>query len=357
VVVNADPEQDPPMIRSPRKTACFFAPVSDRAILETTEFYAQDMAILRELGFDLRIATRWSEIPFRCDLYFVWWWSWAFLPLIKARLSGRPIVITGVVDQMIHGKRPWPLRWVFRRNFALSDWNVVISDFEHRWLLEEFRRTHVSYIPLGVDTDLYAMGEQAREEFCFTVCWMKRTNAVRKSMFELIAAIVAIRAELPSLRFVIAGSGEDGAPELQALANRLGVGDAVEFLGRIDAAEKIRLMQSCQIYLQPTRFEGFGMAIAEALSCGAPVVTSPVGSVPEVVGECGRYVDGTRPESIAEGVIALSRDPLARRELSLAGRERIEREFSLKRRREGLAAIIDAVLARDRPPVELPQPV
>jgi glycosyltransferase involved in cell wall biosynthesis len=338
-----------PAPRGQKPSVCFFAQVSDRAILQTTEFYAQDLAILEDLGFDVRIATRWGEIPWGCDLYFVWWWSWAFLPLIKARLRGRPVLITGVVDRTIYRGRPWHERLIFRRNFAAADWNVVLSDCEYRWLLAESWPPHVSLVPLGVDVARYAMGSGPREEFCFTVCWMNRTNAVRKAMFELVAAIPLIRRERPDLRFRIAGSLEDGGPALQALARDLGVADAVEFLGRVGAAEKVRLMQTCQLYLQPSHFEGFGMAIAEALSCGAPVVTSPVGSVPEVVGDCGEYVDGTSPESIAAGVIRMARDPELRHRRSIAGRTRAEREFSLKRRRDDLAAIIEDLL-RGRDP-------
>src|SRR5947199_9031529 len=100
------------MSRTRPKTVCFFAPVADRRVLETTEFYAQDLAILGGLGFDVRVATRWAEIPWGCDLYFVWWWSWAFLPLIKARLRGRPVLATGVIDQIIYRGRSRPVREV-----------------------------------------------------------------------------------------------------------------------------------------------------------------------------------------------------------------------------------------------------
>jgi glycosyltransferase involved in cell wall biosynthesis len=332
-----------------RETACFFARVRDRAVLETTEFYAQDLQILDRLGFETRVATRWGEIPWGCDLYFVWWWSWSFLPMIKARLRGRPVVVSGVIDQQLHSRRSRAQRWVFRRNFMAADWNVVISEHEYRWLAGEFGGPrNMSYIPLGVDSGRYSPGPQPRGDFCFTVCWMKRSNAVRKSMFELVRAVPLVRARVPGMRFLIAGSPEDGGPELQDLARRLGVGDAVEFLGRVGTAEKVRLMQTCQIYLQPTRFEGFGMALAEAMSCGAPVVTSPGGSVKEVVGECGVYVDGTSPESIAEGVVALAGDPGRRRELSAAGRRRVQKRFPLDRRYEAMAEVVDSVLAGGR---------
>ncbi|HEX8199480.1 MAG TPA: glycosyltransferase [Isosphaeraceae bacterium] len=339
-----------------RPSVCFFARVRDRAVLRTTEFYAQDLAILGDLGFDVRVATRWGEIPWGCDLYYIWWWSWAFLPLIKARLGGRAAMITGVIDQMIYRAKPRWQRRILRANYAAADWNVVLSDGEFRWLREEFGGARSSYIPLGVDTALYAPGSGPREEFCLTVCWMKRSNAVRKSMFELIAAVPLILRERPGLRFRIAGGLEDGGPELQALARDLGVADAVEFLGRIGTAEKVRLMQTCQIYLQPTRFEGFGMAIAEAMSCGAPVVTSRAGAVPEVVGDCGEYVDGTDPRSIADGVLRLARDPQRRRTRALAARRRIEREFSVERRRGALAELLRDLLPMSRSPADLPVP-
>lgn len=53
-------------------------------------------------------------------------------------------------------------------------------------------------------------------------------------------------------------------------------------------------MQESTIYLQPTLYEGFGFAIAEAMSCGLPVVYLSVGSVPEVVGDVGLYCAGDR---------------------------------------------------------------
>src|SRR5271157_130092 len=284
---------------------CFFSPVRDRSLLDTTEFYAEDLRILRELGYDVHVATRWSEIPWNCDLYFVWWWSWAFLPVAKASLRGRPTLITGTFDSDNYPRRSWPQRALMKASARLANWNVMVSEWEHYWIHAELGVANSSHIPHSVDTRKYSMAGGEREEFCFTVCWMKRPNAQRKCMFELISSIPFIRQSIPHLRFIIAGSPEDGQPVLHAHAIRLGVDEAVTFLGRISTEEKIRRMQTCQVYVQPTRYEGFGVAIAEAMSCGAPVVTSRVGAVPEVVGECGGYVDGSDPTSSAAGVLRL----------------------------------------------------
>lgn len=332
--------------RSRRPRVCFFAPVRDRALLETVEFYAQDLTILNELGYDVQIATRWREIPWGCDLYFIWWWTWAFLPLLKSRLSGRPAVITGTFEFLRFPERPRYQRWLIRNAYRFADVNVPVSTLELEWMRETMPANHVVYIPHAVDSSVYSAGTGDRENFCLTVAWMKRENAWRKCVAELIRAVPLIRRDLPGLKFVIAGGLEDGGSDMIDLAQKLGVADVIEFPGRIDVADKIRMMQTCQIYLQPSRDEGFGVAIAEALCCGAPVVTSPVGAVPEVVGDCAEYVDGTDPESIAAGVIRLARSPELRRNRSIEGQERVRREFSMARRREGLAAVMEPLLAR-----------
>src|SRR5437764_8405968 len=116
-----------------RRSVCFFAPVRDPAVLQTTGFYAQDLAILRNLGFDVHVATRFTEIPWGCDLYFVWWWTWAFLPLLKAKARGRPVLVTGVLDCDSFASRPWTQRTLIRSGFSWASWNVIVSRYEYDW--------------------------------------------------------------------------------------------------------------------------------------------------------------------------------------------------------------------------------
>jgi glycosyltransferase involved in cell wall biosynthesis len=147
------------------------------------------------------------------------------------------------------------------------------------------------------------------------------------------------------VRFVVAGEKGTHYQTLVTLLQDLGIEEHVTFLGIISEAEKIRLMQSAKIYLQPSLYEGFGLAILEAMSCGAAVVSSPVGAVPEVVGDAGLLVDGRSPEQIAGAVIRLLDDENLRAHLGDRAAERARRLFPRERRRRELEHIVSAVLA------------
>jgi glycosyltransferase involved in cell wall biosynthesis len=325
-----------------RKVACFFAKVKDREILRRVEFYAQDIKILQDLGFEVRIATRLSEIR-PADLYFVWWWTWAYFPVSIARMLRRPVVVTGVFDAWNFHRRPHPHRAMMRYALRHATANVFVSQLEYREMQSGFAVANPHYVPLTVDTDLYIPGSQSREHFILTIGWMQDRNAQRKSMPEVIRAAGKIYSMGHDLRFIIAGERGSYYPALLQLARDAGVADRVQFPGAISLEDKISLMQRCQIYLQPSRFEGFGLAILEAMSCGAPIVTSPAGAVREVVGDAAVMVDGTSPEAIADAVSGLLEDEDRRQALGRQARARAETLFPYGRRLTDLERLVQSI--------------
>jgi glycosyltransferase involved in cell wall biosynthesis len=108
----------------------------------------------------------------------------------------------------------------------------------------------------------------------------------------------------------------------------------------VSDAEKASLMRRCALYLGPSRFEGFGVAMAEALASAAPLVTSPVGEVPEMAGDAAVYVDGTSPTEIAHAASELLGDPERASALGRAGRERITARFTTAQHRQRWEAVL-----------------
>jgi len=326
----------------PRRSACFFCRTDDPSILERVDFYAQDLRILESLGFDVRIATRPSELV-AADLYFIWWWTWAFLPIALARSLRRPAVITGTFDLWMFNERPRVHRMLHRFALRGASANIFISELELKAVSETFTTRNPLYVPLGVDTrKLVPPLTGERESFLLTIAGsgMDNGNSVRKCIAELIRAAPLVRREHPDARFVIVGKKGSDYPQLQALARDVGAESYVEFPGVISEEEKISMLQRCRAYLQPSRHEGFGLGVLEAMSCGAPVVTSAVGALPGVGGDAVRYAPDASPEAIARTTNGLLADADARRRLSTMARERARSLFSIDRRTADLRRIL-----------------
>lgn len=332
----------------------FFAPVASRDVLDRVGFYATDLRILRELGHDVVIATSFAELPDDVDVYLAWWWTWAFKPLLKARVHRRPLIITGTFDYETPPRglghayvdRPLVQRLLLRLALHGATRNVFVSEFELRQLRERLGAPRATFIPHVVDTDHYSPGTNERERFLFNVAWSGEVNAVRKCLPQIIEGFAQLPRACADLRLKLAGRRGEYHERLVEIATRLGVVDRVDFLGAIEEEEKVALMRRCAVYVQPTLFEGFGVAIAEAMSCGAPVVSSPAGAVTEVVGDAGEMVDGRDPTAISAAIARLLADEPRARRLGELARARIVEHFSYARRRDALGALLDEVARR-----------
>jgi glycosyltransferase involved in cell wall biosynthesis len=331
---------------------CFFARVRDKSLLERLEFYKQDIDILRELGYEVAIATRWREIRTEVDLYFIWWWQWAFLPMWKSFFRRRPCLVTGTFDfkwavgrgDYIH--RPAWQQWLMRYALQRAAANVFVSELECREISRALKVTNPLYIPHVVDTEIFRPGTQPRQDFALTVASMSGGNSLRKCIPEIIRAVPLVKSKYPALRFIIAGEKGSDFPALEKMAGELGVMDRVEFPGVVSREQKIDLMQRCKMYISPSWYEGFGLTILEAMSCGAPAISSPVGAVPQVVGEAGLLVNGTSPEAIAAAVVQYMEDDVLREEIGRRGRLRAVTKFPYSRRKQELKKVISMILAR-----------
>ena len=94
-------------------------------------------------------------------------------------------------------------------------------------------------------------------------------------------------------------------PDPRRIAAELGGSDAVRFPGWVDEADKPALYSAATVFVYPSRYEGFGLPILEAMACGTPVVTSNAASLPELAGAAAFQVDPDDPRQLGAAIIAL----------------------------------------------------
>ena len=120
-------------------------------------------------------------------------------------------------------------------------------------------------------------------------------------------------------------------------------GEGAEALGRVTDDELVDLYRGALLYIDPTRYEGFGYGLLEAMACGTPVVTSRVTSVPEVVDEAGIVCEPDAVEAFADAVRRLAGDDDLRADLRARGLDRAT-AFTWEKTAEGLSAALAVAL-------------
>ncbi|MBL1130123.1 MAG: glycosyltransferase family 1 protein [Chloroflexi bacterium] len=105
----------------------------------------------------------------------------------------------------------------------------------------------------------------------------------------------------------------DSYPDYDGYIQKLGISDYVRWIGYVDEGDKPSLYRNAETFVFPSRREGFGLPVLEALACGTPVVTTSATSLPEVVGEAGFAVDPDDARGMAGAIIAtIVQDDLAK---------------------------------------------
>jgi len=145
-----------------------------------------------------------------------------------------------------------------------------------------------------------------------------------------LRAFAHLRKELPGARLVLAGDGPM-RPDLETLCRELRLGDSVEFLGYRAALPEV--LAECHVCWHVSRSEGFGLAVAEAMATGLPVVGMDVPGVRDLLGEgnAGLLVPESDPVALADRTTRLLRDNTLFRRIALAGRSLAENRFNVRR--------------------------
>ncbi len=170
---------------------------------------------------------------------------------------------------------------------------------------------------------------------------------LRKNVQRIIRAYAALPAALRAeYQLVIAGRlhllGHPLYPDPRPLVRELDMGDRIIFTGQIREQDKAPLYSGATVFAFPSLYEGFGMPVLEAMACGAPVITSRVSALPEVVGDAGVLVDPYSEPAITEAMGDLLNSPKKRADLSARGRAR-SRDFSWRQVAEQTVHVYEQV--------------
>ncbi len=197
----------------------------------------------------------------------------------------------------------------------------------------------VHVVPNAIDTELLERPdekemERVRERYQVRGRFVLFAGNVKphKNLERLIRAFALVREqrEHDDLQLLLIGDDVSRYGALRRAVEKTGLRQDVRFFGFVPPSTLAALYRMASVFAFPSLYEGFGLPPLEAMSCGTPVVTSRISSLPEVVGDAAVLVDPYSVEDIALGISRLLDDHDLRRQLVDKGLARA-RSFSWER--------------------------
>lgn len=278
--------------------------------IESLEYYRQDIEALRDLGHQVTICTRYSQIPLKFDVLFIWWWTYALWPVLLAKVVRSKSIVTGtfnfrhkgVKSALDYFNRPFWQRALIRSAIVNADLNMMVSKVECNECASYFQKARLMHYPHSVGSEYHIQPPVNRTNRLLNIAWSGRLNLQRKGVFDLVAAVGLLVKRGVDVKLTLAGKRGDGYDYLRTLIHDSGAESAISLVGEVTKEHKIELLGTHGIYVQPSYYEGFGLATAEAMACAACVITCDVGEVRHVVGDCAVYVPSGDVKALADAI-------------------------------------------------------
>jgi glycosyltransferase involved in cell wall biosynthesis len=252
------------------------------------------------------------------------------------------VTIHDLIPLILPAYRGSPLVRVYTRLVSVGAKRAVaiVTDSEYsrqdilRLLGVEEARTHVVYLaaqerfePIRDDSVL----TEVRKKYGLPQEYILYLGGFdqRKNLGTLLAAYSAMDANLvKDAPLVIAGIppqlDSDFFPDPRRIADEHDLQDRVTFAGWVAEEDKPALYSSAVLFVFPSLYEGFGLPVLEAMSCGTAALVSDAASLPEIVGQAAMLFDPHNTEELAEAMSVLLRDKARRAELAARGLERAQ---------------------------------
>jgi alpha-1,3-rhamnosyl/mannosyltransferase len=208
-----------------------------------------------------------------------------------------------------------------RANAIITDSNASREDVIMHLQLDVSSKDKVRTVYCGVSDRFQPppARTQRNGDETRTILYVGRSDPY-KNVATLICAFSIARKRAPfPIRLTIAGSPDPRYPEAARLAAELGVQDAIEWTGYIPDAQLVAAYQQSDVLVHPSRYEGFGLQVAEAMACGLPVICSDAGALPEVAGDAAIMLKPDKVQGFAAKILNVLADPILAQQMSEKG--------------------------------------
>ncbi len=217
-------------------------------------------------------------------------------------------------------------RWFYRRCARTADVVITDSSFSRSEIAAAYGidARHIRVVPLGVGSPFLTSTlprppADVQQPYLLHVGDLHVRRNLR-TLVRALARLPSVSAHMTPPLLILAGADRGERANIEAEARRANI--QIHFAGAVSDDALASLYAGATAFVYPSRYEGFGLPLLEAMACGAPVVGARAGAIPEVVGDAGILVDPDDEGEMAVWISRLMTDATLADRLRRAGRMR-----------------------------------
>lgn len=210
----------------------------------------------------------------------------------------------------VSGENSFFISFIEKRCIKFADKIIAVSQFTKNRIIETYKinPNKIEVIYNGIDIEreyfsneeIYETKKKLGLENQIILLFVGRVDDPRKNLTTLLKAVKKI-VEVVDVVLIVVGKGDQA--EAKNLLKSLGINENVMFTGFVDSHELKKYYALCDIYVCPSKLEGFGLTLLEAMIAGKPIVATKAGAIPEIVEGYGKLVSPGNEEELSKAVI------------------------------------------------------
>jgi len=220
----------------------------------------------------------------------------------------------------ISGETSLFIPYIEKRCLHRVDKIIAVSDFTKKQIINNYKINpdKIEVVYNGVNLDEYSFTQEElkknRKQFNLPekpiVLFVGRVDDPRKDLDLLVKAFEKVLEKVDAILLVV---GKGDQTQIRKLASALGILDDLIFTGFVDDVTLKKCYALCDVYVCPSRLEGFGLTVLEAMAAGKPIVATNRGAIQEVVRDAGVLVEAENPGALSEAIIEVLTDEQRRK--------------------------------------------
>jgi glycogen synthase len=297
------------------KILIFFPVKHDHAQL--WEYYKNDKDIMEDISSKLYYSNNFFSFLssiLKVDYVYCWWWHTSILQIIVAKILKKKIICTGAIHMFDYSggedtffKKTFLYRTLCKISLYLADANLFITNDQKKQISSHIKVNNPQIAYSSLEKNHLENYSRIKKNKNYnnviniaSIMWLTKSSMARKGLFETLDALELLNDK--NFIFYVIGKKDNGYNNLITKIESLKIKNKIKVFTDLSTLDKNKILETVDLYVQPSHYEGLGNAVIEAMSNGCVPIVSRFASQPEVISNFGYIVNEICKKEISKKI-------------------------------------------------------